>query len=40
MFVIENVYLLLKIYKLFVKSINLLRNGGKTGARCLCAVNY
>ena len=39
MFVIENVYLLLKIVKLFVKSINLLRNGEKTGHHSLCAVN-
>ena len=31
MFVIENVYLLLKISKLFVKSINLLRDGEKIG---------
>ena len=40
MFVIKNVYLLLKISKLFVKSINLLRNGEKTGDRCQCSVNY
>ena len=40
MFVIEKVYLLLKISKLFVKSINLLRNVEKTGDRSLSAVNY
>ena len=40
MFVVENVYLLLKIYKLFVKSINLLRNGEKTGDCSFCSVNY
>ena len=40
MFVIENVYLLLKIPKLFVKSINLLRNGEKTSDRYLCSDNY
>ena len=40
MFVIENVYLLLKISKLFVKSINLLRDGEKTGDRSSCSDNY
>ena len=40
MFVIDNVYLLLKISKLFAKSINLLRNGEKTGNCSLCVVNY
>ena len=40
MLVIENLYLLLKISKLLVKSINLLRNGEKTGDGLLCSDNY
>ena len=31
---------IIEISKLFVKSINLLRDGEKPGDRCLCAVNY
>ena len=39
MFVMENVYLLVKISKLFVKSINLLCNGEKL-ATTLSALSF
>ena len=38
MFVFDNVYLLLKISKLFVKSIYLLRDGEKTGDHCALTI--